>query len=169
MSSAVALTVGAGCVRTASPTLSRLGLCLSENPRPRPPNAGVTSRTMASFSRCMTSTADAFIDTNSAGRAVILGGDTNLHTESNHPDASGGADTEIWRTFRERTGLTDACTATDCPDVTSIDKIAYRSSDSVQLTATSHAMPRDRFTAPEGEALSDHPPVVVEFTWKKRR
>jgi endonuclease/exonuclease/phosphatase (EEP) superfamily protein YafD len=110
-----------------------------------------------------------FIAATSAGRAVILGGDTNLHTDGTHPDAEGQADTVIWQEFLAATGLTDACTATACPDTGSIDKIAYRSGDGVRLTATSHTMPRARFTAPDGEALSDHPPVVVEFTWRGRR
>jgi hypothetical protein len=109
-----------------------------------------------------------FIEDNSAGRAIIIGGDTNLHTDSNHPDGSAGADDVIWDGFLERTGLTDACAATDCPDTSSIDKIAYRSGEGVQLTATSHDMPRQRFRSPAGEDLSDHPPVVVELTWKQR-
>jgi Endonuclease/Exonuclease/phosphatase family len=110
-----------------------------------------------------------FIDEHSAGRAVIVGGDTNLHTDPDHPDASGTADTEIWEGFLDRTGLTDACAATDCPDTGEIDKIAYRNGGGVRLTATSHAMPRERFTAPDGEPLSDHPPVAVEFAWSFRR
>ena len=48
----------------------------------------------------------------------------------------------------------------------SIDKIAFRSGDGVELTASAHDMPRERFTAPDGEDLSDHPPVVVDFTWQ---
>ena len=107
------------------------------------------------------------IDEHSAGRAVIIGGDTNLHTDSDHPDAAGGADTEIWAAFLERTGLTDACAATDCPETDSIDKVAYRDGGDVHLEATSHDMPRERFTAPDGEDLSDHPPVVVEFSWER--
>jgi endonuclease/exonuclease/phosphatase family metal-dependent hydrolase len=106
------------------------------------------------------------IEQHSDGRAVILGGDTNLHTAGDHPDATGGADTEIWETFLARTDLTDACTATDCPEPGSIDKIAYRSGTGVDLEATSHDMPRERFTTSEGEDLSDHPPVVVELTWR---
>lgn len=108
-----------------------------------------------------------FIEATSAGRAVIIGGDTNLHTDSDHPDGSGGVDTEVWQGFLERTGLTDACTATDCADTSSIDKIAYRSGDGVTLTATSHDMPRDRFSAPDGTDLSDHPPLAVEFAWER--
>ena len=68
----------------------------------------------------------AFITEHSAGRAVIIGGDTNLHTDPTHPDAEGDADTIIWQDFLATTGLTDACAATGCPDTGSIDKIAYR-------------------------------------------
>ena len=110
-----------------------------------------------------------FVAEHSAGRAVVLGGDTNLHTDPSHPDAEGQADTVIWQDFLAATGLTDACAATACADTGSIDKVAYRSGAGVRLTATSHEMPRERFTAPDGEALSDHPPVVVEFAWRETR
>ncbi|HEX8803773.1 MAG TPA: endonuclease/exonuclease/phosphatase family protein, partial [Acidimicrobiales bacterium] len=102
----------------------------------------------------------AYIEQHSAGRAVIVGGDTNLHTNSTHPDAHGLADTLVWQAFRDRLGLTDACLALGCPDVASIDKIAYRDGGGVDLTATSHAMPRERFRDAEGDDLSDHPPLV---------
>ena len=108
-----------------------------------------------------------YVNENSAGRAVIIGGDTNLHTDSDHPDAAGGADTEIWANFLAATGLTDACAATDCPEPSSIDKVAFRDGGGVHLEATSHDMPRERFTAPDGEPLSDHPPVVVQFSWER--
>jgi hypothetical protein len=111
----------------------------------------------------------AFIAEHSAGRAVIVGGDTNLHTDGTHPDAEGDADAVIWQDFLAATGLTDACTATGCPDTGSIDKVAYRDGAGVRLSATSHEMPRERFTAPDGDALSDHPPVVVEFAWRETR
>src|SRR5690606_6096999 len=38
-----------------------------------------------------------FVLARSDGRSVILGGDTNLHTDGDHPDAADGADTEIWQ------------------------------------------------------------------------
>ena len=97
---------------------------------------------------------------NSAGRAVIIGGDTNLHTTPSNP-----ADRTIWSNFLARTGLTDACTALSCPEPGSIDKIAFRSGGGVTLSVTSHDFPRERFRAPDGEDLSDHPPLVVGFHW----
>jgi hypothetical protein len=96
----------------------------------------------------------------SSGRAVIVGGDTNLHTTSGNP-----ADRAIWSTFLSRTGLTDACTALSCADTGSIDKIGFRSGGGVTLSVTSHDFPRARFRDAEGVDLSDHPPLVVGFHW----
>jgi hypothetical protein len=107
----------------------------------------------------------AFIEQRSAGRAIILGGDTNLHTDPTHPDAAGGRDTEIWQRFLARTGLTDTCDELRCGDPGSIDKIAYRDGAGLELTALDHDMPVERFQRPGGGDLSDHPPVVVRFRW----
>jgi Endonuclease/Exonuclease/phosphatase family len=106
------------------------------------------------------------IAANSEGHAVIVGGDTNLHTLSDHPDADGDADTVIWEEFLAETGLTDACTATACEEVDAIDKVAFRSGGGLDLEPTTHDFPRERFTDPQGEDLSDHPPLVVEFRWR---
>ena len=97
--------------------------------------------------------------------AVIVAGDTNLHTDLVHPDGSGGADIEIWEGFLAATGLTDTCTRLSCPEPGAIDKIAYRSSTSVTLDALTHDFPRERFRTVTGEDLSDHPPLVVRFVW----
>lgn len=110
-----------------------------------------------------------FVVARSAGRAVILAGDTNLHTDPSHPDASGGADTEIWQALLERTGLVDTCDELGCEDPGSIDKVAYRDGGGVDLTALSHEFPVERFRDPAGEDLSDHPPVVVRFRWDDAR
>jgi hypothetical protein len=107
----------------------------------------------------------AFIAEHSEGRAVIVGGDTNLHTDPSHPDAEGEADTEIWDTFLAEVGLTDACTETDCAETGRIDKVAYRSSDEVTLAATAYELP-DGFVDDAGEPLSDHEPVAVTLSWE---
>ncbi|HWJ63970.1 MAG TPA: endonuclease/exonuclease/phosphatase family protein [Acidimicrobiales bacterium] len=113
----------------------------------------------------------AYIEEHSEGRAVILGGDTNLHTDppgdDAHEDSGDGADLEIWNTFLERTGLTDSCAATDCDDAGRIDKIAFRSDDGIELTPTSHEFQTDVFVDEQGEDLSDHQALEVVFSWKQ--
>ncbi len=108
-----------------------------------------------------------FISSHSAGRAVIVGGDTNLHTDDTHPDGSGGADTEIWEAFLAETGLTDACEATGCSDTGAIDKVAFRGGGGVDLEVTSHRFETETFVDSAGEPLSDHDPLAVGFTWSE--
>ncbi|MEI2639620.1 MAG: endonuclease/exonuclease/phosphatase family protein [Microthrixaceae bacterium] len=105
-----------------------------------------------------------FINARGSDRAVIVGGDTNLHTDDVHPDGGFGADTAIWAKFLADTGLSDVCTATDCGDPGSIDKIAYRSSPTVSLSAIASEFPLERFQV-NGQDLSDHPPFVATFRW----
>jgi hypothetical protein len=107
-----------------------------------------------------------YIEEHSAGQAIILGGDTNLHTAGSHPDGSGGADAAIWQAFLDRTGLVDTCAAAiGCTSPGAIDKVAIRSGGGVTLEATAHDFPVERFRAPDGDDLSDHPPLVVELDW----
>lgn len=112
-----------------------------------------------------------YINENSQGNAVILGGDTNLHTdlpgEDAHEDSGDGEDLEIWDRFLDETGLTDACAATDCDDPGRIDKIAFRSDGGIELEALSHAFQTDVFVDEEGEDLSDHQALEVVFSWKQ--
>lgn len=107
----------------------------------------------------------AFIAEHSADRAVIVGGDTNLHTDTVHEDSGDGADIEIWETFLEEAGLTDACGATDCTETGRIDKVAYRGSEDIDLAATGYEIP-DGFVDDAGEDLSDHQPVAVTFAYE---
>jgi len=111
----------------------------------------------------------AYIGTHSKGHAVILGGDTNLHTDPPGPDAhedsADGQDLEIWTTFLAATGLTDSCAATSCDGPGRIDKIAYRSGAGVDLEATAHQFHGDTFVDDAGDPLSDHEPLEVTFRW----
>jgi hypothetical protein len=104
----------------------------------------------------------AFVADRSEGRAVIIGGDWNLHTDE-EPDATQFAD------FLAETGLIDVCAEIDCGgDADKIDKVVFRSSGDLELTPTSHQFERDIFVDGAGEPLSDHDALHVEFDWKAR-
>jgi len=106
----------------------------------------------------------AFINDYSRGRAVILAGDTNLHTEPNNPDAA------IWQALLADTGLTDVCQSVECGEErTIIDKFAFRSSDTVTITPLTHQFERDKFVRPDGMPLSDHDALTVRYRWTKLR
>ena len=106
-----------------------------------------------------------FIAMRSKDRAIIVAGDTNLHTDLEHEDGANGADIEIWNNFLEAAKLTDACTATGCDRPGAIDKVAFRSGGGVELEVTSHEFPAEAFTDAAGEDLSDHEPLAVGFRW----
>lgn len=96
----------------------------------------------------------------SDGRAVIIGGDWNLHTDE-EPDATQFAD------FLAETGLVDVCEEIDCgADGDEIDKVVFRSSGDVVLTPTSHRFERDVFVDGSGQPLSDHDALHVDFDWE---
>ena len=107
-----------------------------------------------------------FIRRHSAGRPVIIGGDTNLHTE-----AVGGRteDKQVWADFQDSTGVTDVCSVLDCgSDAGAIDKFAFRTSRRLSLEPVTAVVERERFTRDDGEPLSDHDPLMVRFSWKHR-
>ena len=109
----------------------------------------------------------AFIEEHSAGRAIILGGDTNLHTDEEPENPQDVEDTEIWADFLEVAGLTDVCTAVECDDFGRIDKFAFRSGDGVELGAIERVLETERFAGDDGEQLSDHEAVSARFGWRR--
>ena len=98
-------------------------------------------------------------------RAVIVAGHTNLYLDDSAEGSAGGKDAEIWASFLEATGLTDACEAGSCDDGTVVDRVLYRSGGGVTLEAASQKLRTDRFIDDDGEPLSDFPPVEVVFGW----
>lgn len=105
----------------------------------------------------------AFIADHSPGRALIVGGDTNLHTDPDNPEAG------VWQEFSSSTGLSDVCAVVDCgEDSAAIDKFAFRSSDSILIEPLSHRFERDEFVRSDGAPLSDHDPLAVRFRWSQR-
>lgn len=105
-----------------------------------------------------------FINEYSAGRAVILGGDTNLHTDPGDPDEA------VWDDFQAAADMLDVCAVVDCgADSTSIDKFAFRSSEHLTIEPLSHRFEREKFVRSSDKApLSDHDALAVRFRWTGR-
>jgi hypothetical protein len=101
-----------------------------------------------------------YINTHSAGHAIILGGDTNLHTGGPPSDS-------VWQNFRTKTGIKDVCETVACgADEHQIDKFAYRSSSTVVIEPLSHKFDRAKFSY-DGGTLSDHDALEVRFRWSR--
>jgi hypothetical protein len=94
----------------------------------------------------------------SAGAAVIVGGDFNLHTD--HEPAS-----SQFQRLLTAAELRDACSTVACNRPGSIDKFLFRDSDRIKLSVDAWSSPTERFVTSEGEPLSDHDPVLVRFAW----
>ncbi len=99
-----------------------------------------------------------FINAVSPGRALIVGGDFNLHTNS-EPDS-----TQFQRLLSE-TGLLDVCATLSCPEPGRIDKFLFRSGGGVTITPTSWNFETTIFVDGVGDPLSDHDPLAVDFDW----
>ena len=99
-----------------------------------------------------------YINAFSAGRAVIVGGDFNLHTDG-EPDASQYAG------LQATTGLTDVCAALGCAAPGRIDKFLFRSSAGLTIEPLSWQFETDVFVDGMGGPLSDHDALAVRFAW----
>ena len=99
-----------------------------------------------------------FMQDYSEERAVIVGGDFNLHTED-EPAAS------LFARLLAQAELDDVCERLDCDRPGSIDKFLFRSSDEVSLEARSWRAETDIFVSEGGEPLSDHDPIAVRFAF----
>jgi hypothetical protein len=105
----------------------------------------------------------AYIVMHSASRAVILGGDTNLHVDTEPADAI------AWRDLLTTTGLADVCDVLACgADATLIDKFAFRNGGGIRIDALTHHFEREKFVRPDGAPLSDHLALAVRFRWTRQ-
>ena len=107
----------------------------------------------------------AYIEERSDGHAIILGGDTNLHTDPGSDDPLDREDARLWKTFLERSGLLDVCAALNCEDSTRIDKFAFRSGEGIELEPLSWKLEVEKFRHAVGEPLSDHDALAVRWRW----
>jgi len=90
----------------------------------------------------------------SAGRALLLAGDTNIRVRG-----------ELLARFERATGLVDVCTTLRCPEPRRIDRVFYRPSPALAFTPRKWSIDR-RFVDARGQALSDHLAVAVDFDWR---
>jgi hypothetical protein len=94
----------------------------------------------------------------SAGRAVIVAGDTNLR-----PSRDG--DAQILERVRSGAELTDACTAISCSDPDRIDRFLFRSTPEVTVEVLGWSE-ETSFVDDAGGALSDHSAIAVRFGYR---
>lgn len=117
----------------------------------------------------------AFMNTHSAGNAVIVYGDTN--TRYTRGDgiaefAAGNGLTDAWvEQIRGGDAPNEGDPALVCEDATVsancevVDKILYRSGDHVRLDAGQYRNDHAAFRDGSGKNLSDHYPIAVDFSW----
>ncbi|NUR01508.1 MAG: endonuclease [Streptomyces sp.] len=122
----------------------------------------------------------AFINTHSAGNAVVVMGDTNTrYTRSADTIAEFAAAnglTDAWvQLIRGGTPPAKGSDALVCdqsgatvPNTCEVvDKVLYRSSRLVSLGATSYNNEHAKFLTDAGLMLSDHDPITVGFNWSR--
>ncbi len=139
------------------------------------PNADDTTEAHAAR-RSNISQLSAFIQANSAGNAVIVAGDTNTRY-TRTPDnirtlvADNGL-TDPWvQLVKGGVQPTQGSDALVCPttaptnDCEVVDKILYRGSKLVNLSATRYNNEWAKFLDSAGGNLSDHFPHAVDFSW----
>ena len=100
-----------------------------------------------------------FVQTYSAGEAVLIAGDFNLH-------GSDPIEGPLLTRLIEELELGDSCTFLKC-GTELIDRVLFRSSEGVELTPLTWEIP-DHFVDAKGGPLSDHDPVHVEISWTRR-
>ena len=101
-----------------------------------------------------------YIADRSAGNAVIVGGDFNLHSDDD-------ADQQILADLLAATGLTDTRSVVDDdPGSDQIDKFLFRNGGGLTLQPLTHEFEATTFVRPsDGVPLSDHDPLSVDFAW----
>jgi endonuclease/exonuclease/phosphatase family metal-dependent hydrolase len=96
----------------------------------------------------------ATIETRSAGMAIIVAGDTNM----------GSDDEASLQALLQGAQLDDACRVLSCGEESRIDRIMFRGSDQIELTVESWRVDMS-FVDGNGDDLSDHEAVGVDFSW----
>ncbi|KAF1929316.1 uncharacterized protein M421DRAFT_91795 [Didymella exigua CBS 183.55] len=116
-----------------------------------------------------------YIKTNSAGNPVLVFGDSNTrYTRAGDTPGIFGTENGMkdpWIELVMKTAPAAGKDALLCdnpsPNNTCeiVDKVWYRGSSAVSLQATTFEYAGDMFLQTDGNVLSDHDPVLVDFTW----
>lgn len=93
----------------------------------------------------------------SKARPVIVAGDTNMF----------GQDSSLLEQLKSGAELRDSCRTLSCAQPGRIDRVLYRSSDTLQLRPKSWGID-GRFVDARRQPLSDHLAVAVAFEWALR-
>jgi len=103
----------------------------------------------------------ALVSARSGDRAILIGGDSNLHWDrpSHAP---------IYNALLAGLGAEDSCRMVVCGDEDRIDRFIVRSSQELQLTVEQWWIPEE-FVDSAGEDLSDHVPVAIRLAWQATR
>jgi hypothetical protein len=105
-----------------------------------------------------------YIEYRSKGNAVILMGDTNCRYTregDNIREILNRDFKDVWIELKRNGVLPDQNGVSDSTEV--VDKIFYRSNETVKLTPVEYSVPGDEFLDANGEWLSDHRPVYAKF------
>ncbi|KAF9698559.1 hypothetical protein EKO04_003874 [Ascochyta lentis] len=138
-------------------------------------DAGTTTADLSARASNLRQVSD-HIKTNSIGNPVIVFGDSNTRytRTSDIPGVFGTENSmkDVWiELVRKGTPPTAGSDALLCdnpsPNTTceTVDKVWYRGSSAVSLQATTFDYAGDMFLQEDGNILSDHNPVLVDFTW----
>ncbi|KAI1873724.1 uncharacterized protein JN550_002993 [Neoarthrinium moseri] len=114
-----------------------------------------------------------YIDTWSTGNAVLVFGDTNSRYTRTADNitiySSQNGLTDAWLQLVRNGVVPTEETLCDNPSATSycetVDKLFYRGSALVNLQAASFEYASPKFLQSNGSILSDHNPILVNFTW----
>ena len=97
------------------------------------------------------------INANTSEEAVLFLGDTNLH-----PDDP--VDIPLIESLMSSTGLLDSCANVNCSELNHIDRLLFRSSDTLALEIEQWTN-ENTFYDSNGSPLSDHPALSIQVKW----
>lgn len=118
-------------------------------------DAGWSAEDRAARARQVAQLIDA-IRRDSAGQALVVGGDTNML----------GRERALLEHLMAEVRLEDACAKTSCPEPRRIDRILYRSSEQLRLRPKRWRIATEFVDAAQ-QPLSDHLAVAVQFEWQR--